>query len=250
MKQAETFIYGKHAVKEALRRRPDAIVTLYVAHEYDDSETRTLARQAGVTIEPIQGKKLPGGLSDDTVHQGIIARLISARLLVPYKEFIASLPISPNTCLVVLGELQDPHNVGAVIRSAAAFGISGVLIPEHRQAPLTGTVIKVSAGAAFAVPLVQIGNVNTTLRDLQERGFWVYGLASEGEQSLYTESFTQPTTFVLGNEGDGLREKTRAACDQLLHIPMHPRAESLNASVSAAVVFAEWSQQHTTALEV
>lgn len=248
MKQTETFIYGKHAVSEALKRRPDCVVTLYLSHEFDDQSIRDAARQNGVKIEAIQGKKLPGGVPDTAVHQGIIARILSVKLLQDYKSFMNELAISNDTSVAVLGELQDPHNVGAVIRSAAAFGVAAVIIPEHRQAQLTGSVIKVSAGMAFSVPLVSVGNVNTTLKDLKDRGFWVYGLSLDAEQSLFEESFTKPTAFVFGNEGEGIREKTQEACDVLLRIPMHKDAESLNASASAAVVFAQWSQQHPGAI--
>ncbi|MEM9336597.1 MAG: 23S rRNA (guanosine(2251)-2'-O)-methyltransferase RlmB [Patescibacteria group bacterium] len=248
MKRSETFIYGKHAVKEALEKRPEAFTTLYLSHSFEDAWVRDRARSLGIKILPITGKKLPGGVSNDATHQGVIARVLTATMITPYKDFIAELEPTEATALVVLGEVQDPHNVGAVIRSAAAFGLSAVLIPEHRQAPVTGTVIKVSAGAAFSVPLVSIGNVNTTLKDLKDKGFWVYGLAGEGESSLYEETFSKPTVFVLGNEADGLREKTREACDQLITIPISDRVESLNASVSAGTVFSQWSQQHPGAL--
>ena len=150
--------------------------------------------------------------------------------------------------LLVLGEVQDPHNVGAVIRSAAAFGFAGVLIPPHNQAPVNGTVVKVSAGMAFRIPLVTIPNVNTVLRDLKEDGFWVYGLEGEGTTKTTTEKYTRPTVFVLGNEGSGLREKTKELCDELLSIPIHPRCESLNAAAATAVVMAGWSAQHPEAL--
>lgn len=249
MKQTETYIYGKHAVREALERKPEVFSTLYLSHEMDDADIRALAKKLGIKTLVLEGKKLPGGIPSDAVHQGVIARVITASLLIPFRDFADSLSVTPDTGLVLLGEVQDPHNVGAVIRSAAAFGLSGVLIPEHRQAPVTGTVIKVSAGMAFSVPLVSIGNVNTTIRELKDRGFWVYGLAGEATTSVFDESFSKPSLFVLGNEGDGLREKTREHCDELIKIPMHPQAESLNASASAAVVFGTWSQQHQSALQ-
>ena len=147
-----------------------------------------------------------------------------------------------------MGEVQDPHNVGAVIRSAAAFGVKGVLIPPHNQAPVTGTVVKVSAGMAFRIPLVTISNVNSTIRDLQSDGFWVYGLEGGGEANTVTEQYSKPSVFVLGNEATGLREKTREVCDELISITMHPQCESLNAAAATAIVLASWSAQHQGAL--
>ena len=168
--------------------------------------------------------------------------------MVAYKTFKQTLKNDPTTALLVLGEVQDPHNVGAVIRSAAAFGLAGILIPPHNQAPVTGTVVKVSAGMAFRIPLVTIPNVNTVLRDLQADGFWVYGLEGAGTTTTITEKYSRPSVFVLGNEGEGLREKTKELCDELLSIPIHPRCESLNAAAATAVVLAGWSAQHGDAL--
>ena len=169
-------------------------------------------------------------------------------LLISLDDFLKTLDTRTNPSVVVLGEVQDPHNVGAIIRSAAAFGLSGVLIPEHNQAGITGAVVKTSAGMVFRIPLVSIGNVNNTLKILKEKGFWIYGLAMDGETSLGTDVFDAPVAFVVGNEGAGIREKTLTSCDVTLQIPMNSRTESLNAAVSAAVVFYEWSRKHPEAL--
>lgn len=241
------YIYGHHAVTEALRKRPDVVNAVYAEEKYL-SDPKFVAQAKRARSLEVLGSKLPVGVPRDAVHQGLIAVIDTAKLVIPWKMFRESLQSEPDTSLVVLGEVHDPHNVGAIIRSAAAFGASAVIIPEHRQAPVTGTVIKVSAGMAFSIPLVSIGNVNRTLRELKDRGFWVYGLDSEGDVSLSEEKFTKPTVFVVGNEGTGIREKTREQCDVVLTIPMHPRAESLNASVSAAVTLYAWSAQHPRAV--
>ncbi len=248
MQQELEYIYGKHAVAEAISKRPDIIKQIYLEPSFDDD--RTLKSIAALPITPrvLQPKNPPRGVSAKVAHQGIIAGILPDLLLVPYKQFIAKTVITENTAFLVLGEVQDPHNVGAVIRSAAAFGLAGVLIPPHNQAPLTGTVIKVSAGMAFRIPIVSISNVNSTLDDLKSRGCWVYGLEGEGTVSLAEERFVKPSVFVLGNEGSGLREKTKEHCDDLLSIPIHPRCESLNAAAATAVVLATWSMQHREAL--
>jgi len=249
MKTELTYIFGKHAVYEALRERPDIIRALYIETAFaDDKVFNLLKKHPKIKTNLLNPKKLPGGLHRDAVHQGVIAAIDTNQLMVDYREFVANQEFQLNSCFLVLGEVQDPHNVGAVIRSAAAFGLAGVLIPPHNQAPVTGTVVKVSAGMAFRIPLVAIRNVNATLRDLKERGAWVYGLAGEGATSLYDETFTKPTVFVLGNEGSGLRAKTSEVCDSLLSIPIHPRCESLNAAAATAVVLSHWSKQHVSLL--
>ncbi len=242
------FIYGKHAVAEALSFRPDVIKQIYLDLNFDDSKILQQIKQTQIPSQPLNLKNPPRGISANAPHQGIVAGISPERLLVPYKTFCSKLEVTPATAVLLLGEVQDPHNVGAVIRSAAAFGLAGVLIPPHNQAPVTGTVIKVSAGMAFRLPLVTISNVNATARDLKERGFWIYGLAGDGVVKTTTEQFTKPTAFILGNEGSGLRQKTREVCDDIISIPIHPRCESLNAAAATAVVLAAWSAQHPTAL--
>lgn len=248
MQQDTVYIFGKHAVAEALIHRPSVIRELHIEHGFADATIFAHLKASPVAPKVLNPKRLPGGLRGDAVHQGVIAGIAIADLMVSYADFIADVVPTPDTCVLILGEVQDPHNVGAVIRSAAAFGVTAVLIPPHNQSPVTGTVVKVSAGMAFRIPLVEISNVNTTIRDLQNRGFWVYGLAGEGSVSVTTEQFTKPTAFVVGNEGMGLREKTREVCDILVNIPMHPRCESLNAAASAAIVMYAWSTQHHDAL--
>jgi 23S rRNA (guanosine2251-2'-O)-methyltransferase len=243
------YIFGKHAAREVLRERPDVVVEAHLAADFsDEALIRLLDKNKAVRVKILNEKNPPRGVSSNAAHQGIVLGIVSSKLTIPYKEFKQTLKIEPGTALLVLGEVQDPHNVGAVIRSAAAFGLAGVLIPPHNQAPVTGTVVKVSAGMAFRIPLVSIPNVNTTLRDLQEIGFWVYGLEGDGTTKTTTEKYVKPTVFVLGNEGSGLREKTKELCDELLSIPIHARCESLNAAAATAIVLSGWSAQHPEAL--
>jgi 23S rRNA (guanosine2251-2'-O)-methyltransferase len=231
-----------------LRERPDVVVEAYLAADFSDESILAMLEEKHTKLRVLNLKNPPRGVSANASHQGIVIGIVSLRLTIPYKKFRETLTITPHTALLVLGEVQDPHNVGAVIRSAAAFGLAAVLIPPHNQAPVTGTVVKVSAGMAFRIPLVTIPNVNTVLRDLQGDGFWVYGLEGEGTTTTTTEKYVRPSVFVLGNEGSGLREKTKELCDELLSIPIHPRCESLNAAAATAVVLAGWSSQHPEAL--
>jgi 23S rRNA (guanosine2251-2'-O)-methyltransferase len=247
-RQEKIYIYGKHALMEALQNTPQVIRKVFLAPDMRDTELRQLLTKNNiptVALAPGRGKGLVGR---DAVHQGIIAIMEPSSLLISLDEFLATLDMNRNPSVAVLAEVQDPHNVGAVIRSAAAFGLAGVLIPEHNQAPITGTVVKSSAGMTFRIPLVAIGNVNYALLALKKKGFWIYGLSADGKTTLGSEIFNAPSAFIIGNEGAGIREKTLEACDIALSIPMHARTESLNAAASAAVVFYEWSRKHPEAL--
>lgn len=237
------FIYGKHAVLEALTTRPDVVTTLYLRDDVI-AEVSLSLRNAVAACTQFRGDNVPRGVDSHAVHQGYIAQIDQTKLLIPYDEWRAQLSVTNDTALVVLGEVHDPHNVGAVIRSAAGFGLAAVLIPKHRQVGVTGTVVKVSAGMAFRIPLVAVPNVNRALEDLKRAGFFTYALEGTGDTSLVSEQFTKPSVFVLGNEGEGVREKTLEHCDFHLKIPLHPQCESLNVSNAAAVTFYAWSAQH------
>ncbi|MDO8624377.1 MAG: 23S rRNA (guanosine(2251)-2'-O)-methyltransferase RlmB [bacterium] len=246
--KGKIYIYGKHVLIEALQNVPRVIRKVFIASDLRDTELRALLEKHKIPTAALargRGTELVGR---DTAHQGVIATMDPSALLMPLDDFLATLDTKTNPSVAVLGEVQDPHNVGAIIRSAAAFGLSGVLIPEHNQAGVTGAVVKASAGMVFRIPLVSIGNVNHTLKVLKEKGFWIYGLAMDGTTMLGSETFGAPSAFVVGNEGAGIREKTLASCDVTLKVPMHARTESLNAAVSAAIVFYEWSRKHPEAL--
>lgn len=250
MMQETATIFGKHSVTEALLARPDVVREIFVTADMDDDVLHALIKKLHVPFKVLDHKKLISGIPKEAVHQGVVAVVDVGALVTPYATFIKNLTVTHDTALVILGEVHDPHNVGAVIRSAAAFGISGVIIPEHRQAQVNSTIIKVSAGMAFRVPLVSVGNVNLTVRDLKERGFWIYGLDENAETTLQEEAFEKPSVFILGNEATGIRQKTLELCDIPLRIPMHMHTESLNASVAAGVTLYAWSLCHPTALRI
>lgn len=244
---SKVFIYGKHALMEALTSAPQIVRKAYLSPEVREGELRSELAKHKIPTERLEGHRGRDYVGNES-HQGVIATINPSALLIPFDHFLNSLDLKKNPAIAVLGEVQDPHNVGAIIRSAAAFGLAGVLIPEHNQAPVTGTVVKSSAGMAFKIPLVAIGNVNHALGVLKKKGFWIYGLSMDGATAVSSDAFERPSAFVVGNEGSGIREKTLEACDIKLRIPMHPRTESLNAAVSAALVFHEWSKKHPEAL--
>jgi len=250
-RQEKIYIYGKHALVEALQNTPQVIRKVFLSPDVRDTELRVLLTKNNIPTAVLAGGKGKGLVGKDAVHQGVIAIMDPSALLMALDDFLADPSLcsgSTKTAVAVLAEVQDPHNVGAIVRSAAAFGLSAVLIPEHNQASVTGAVVKASAGMVFRITLVSIGNVNHTLQVLKKKGFWIYGLAADGKTALGAEIFDTPSAFVIGNEGAGIREKTLEACDIELSIPMHARTESLNAAASAAVVFYEWSRKHPEAL--
>ncbi len=247
-KEGKIYMYGRHALMEAVLNAPVVVRKVYLSPDNRDKELRDLLAKNKIPTDELkqgQGSEIVGR---DAAHQGVVALINPVSLLKDFDTFVKQLVVTPKTAIVILGEVQDPHNVGAIIRSAAAFGISAVLIPEHNQAGVTGAVIKASAGMVFTTPLVSIGNVNYAIKALKAKGFWIYGLDASGKNELGKETFDAPAAFVVGNEGAGIREKTLGACDIVLNIPMHERTESLNAAVSAAVVLYEWSKHHKDAL--
>lgn len=235
---------------EALTNMPHIIERAFLATHIDDLELKNAIRKAGVSLSGFPANTPPRGIDEGAVHQGVIALVSLEKLILPYDTFVNKLSVDTDTALVLLDELEDPQNVGAIIRSAAAFGIAGVLLPEHNQAQITGSVVKVSAGMAFRIPLVQIGNVNMTVRDLKEKGFWIYGLDEEATGSIAEEKFDAPSVFVFGNESKGIRAKTRELCDVLLSISTNKKCESLNVGASAAVALYQWSVGHPKALHL
>lgn len=241
-KSNKVYIYGKHALMEALGSVPHVVKKVFLSPDMNERSIHDLLRKHSLSASTLKEKEMRK-VGEDASHQGVIAVIDPGELMVPFEDFISGLKIGKRVSLVLLDELTDPHNVGAIIRSAAAFGAAGVLLPSRNQAGVTGAVVKTSAGMAFRIPLVAIGNINYTIRALKEKGFWVYGLSAEGKNELAKEKFDAPAVFVVGNEGQGIREKTLEYCDVLLSIPIDARCESLNAAVSAAVVLYEWRKQ-------
>lgn len=241
------YLYGRNPLVEAIRSKPGLVkrVLLTPSAEQDGKLTGILQKH-GIRHERVTEAEIENLAGRETAHQGVCAELQEKDLYTTLEDTLQMAKNSPTRpCFVLLDELQDPHNVGAIIRSAAAFGAMAVLLPEYDQVQITGTVIKASAGAVFAVPVVRIGNINTTLRKLKEAGFWIYGLDGKGETKLHATAFDADTVIVIGNEGEGIREKTLELCDFKLSIDMSDKAESLNASNAAAVALYEWRKQQT-----
>ena len=243
-------VHGIHAVAAALKYQPEEVGGLWVERQRRDARMQALLDQAthlGALIHHADRAELDR-LSDGARHQGIVARL-SARQTVHGEDDLPGLlsAASGPALLLVLDGVQDPHNLGACLRSAAAAGVAALIAPVDRAVGLNATVRKVACGAAEIVPFVPVTNLARTLRALREQGVWVVGAAGEAETSLYQIDFTAPTAIVLGAEEKGLRRLTREVCDHLARIPVAGGGvESLNVSVATGIFLFEARRQRGT----
>jgi 23S rRNA (guanosine2251-2'-O)-methyltransferase len=231
-------LVGVHPVREALKagRTIDRVLIAKGAGGARVQEIVDLCRDRRIPVRFEQRQALDRAAAGET-HQGVIAFGAASK----YSE-LSDVPDSARL-LVLLDGVEDPHNLGAIVRTANAAGASAVIVPERRAAGLTETVAKSAAGALEYVPIVRVGNVSRAMEDLKKRGFWIYGLDERGEQDYDKVDFDTPTVLVLGGEGKGLHQLVRDNCDALLRIPMAGTIPSLNVSVAAGVVLFEWKRR-------
>ncbi len=240
----DNYIVGRNAVKEALKagRSIQRILVSDDKIKTGLSDIVGLAKSKGVEVRPTPVKQM-NRYETDVPHQGVIA-FVNA---VEFKDLGEVLQESnhENPLLILTDGVEDPHNMGAIIRTAECVGATAVLIPKRHNAPINATVAKTSAGAVEQIPLVQVGNVTQTIKQLQKKGFWALGAHMEGDRTLYEADLTIPTVLVIGNEGKGISRVVKEACDFLVTIPMYGKLNSLNASVAAAILMYEAVRQRT-----
>ncbi len=241
---ADGIIEGRNAVLEALRAGT-AIDKLYLAKGEVDAALRHLAstaREAGAVVVECDRRKLDA-MSVTHAHQGVIA-VCAVREYADVDDILkAAADKNEPPLVIVCDELSDPHNLGAVIRTAECAGAHGVIIPKRRSAGLTAVVAKTSAGAVSYVPVARVPNLTACLKDLKDKGLWIYGAAASGEASLYRTDLTGPAAIVIGSEGSGMSRLVEETCDVRLSIPMKGKLNSLNASAAAAIVIYEAVRQ-------
>ena len=237
-------IEGRNAVVEALRAGVN-IDKIYIMKGDTDAtlgHIASTARERGIVVVDADRRKLDG-MSRTHSHQGVIA-LAAVRAYVSVDDILAiALEKGENPLIVVCDELTDPHNLGAVIRTADAAGAHGVIIPKRRSAGLTAVVGKTSAGAVAHVPVARVANLTAALKELKDQGVWVFGTAAEGTTSLYKADLKGPAAIVIGSEGEGMGRLVTENCDFTLSIPMFGKINSLNASAAAAVLLYEAVRQ-------
>jgi 23S rRNA (guanosine2251-2'-O)-methyltransferase len=227
-------LHGFHAVTARLRQRPQSVHAIYLDASRHDARARELASRAAaseVAVHPVDAARVTALAGHDR-HQGVVAIVDAAMPHVTLDDVLETAVEPP--LLLVLDGVTDPHNLGACLRSADAFGAHAVIVPKDRAVGLNATVAKAASGAADTVPLVAVTNLARALRELKERGVWLLG-ADTGGESLFSADVSGPVAWVLGAEGAGLRRLTRELCDRTVGIPLQGTVESLNVSVAAGI---------------
>ncbi len=227
-------LHGFHAVTARLRQRPESLQALYVASARADARTRELIARAELAQCPVHtaDESRLREIAGTDRHQGVVAIVSATDAPVTLDDVLESL--SEPALLLVLDGVTDPHNLGACLRDADAFGAHAVIVPKDRAVGVNATVAKAASGAADTVPVVTVTNLARTLRELKDKGVWILG-ADAGGESLYDADITGPIAWVLGAEGSGLRRLTRESCDRIVGIPLSGTVASLNVSVAAGI---------------
>ena len=245
--EADGLIEGRNAVIEALRAGT-AIDKIYLQKGETDrtlGHIASTARAAGIVVADADRRKLDA-MSRTHAHQGVIA-LAAVREYASVGDILAAARERGEApLLVVCDEISDPHNLGAIIRTAECAGAHGVIIPKRRSAGLTSIVGKTSAGAVSYLPVARVPNIPALLEELKREGVWVFGSAAEGTTPLYSADLRGPAAIVIGSEGDGMTRLAREGCDFLVSIPMRGRISSLNASAAAAILLYEAVRQRVS----
>lgn len=211
-------------------------------------EIRRTAAGSGVPVQVVPAAEVDR-LAPDQNTQGVAARITEHRFRDLRKLLALVQNRSTQPFILALDQIQDPHNVGALIRTADAAGVEGIVMPERRSAPISGVVARASAGAVSHLPIVEVKNLARALRELKEAGMWVVGLDESTPQTIYDTDFRVPMVLVLGSEGEGLRRLTRETCDFLVRIPMFGSIESLNVSVAGSLAMYEVVRQRRFSVE-
>ena len=242
--EVEGQLEGRNALQEALRAGR-TIDKVFIASGDTDKALQRLAaeaKEAGAVVVPVDRRKLDN-MSFTRSHQGVIA-LAAAHEYATIDEILEEANRRGESALIVIcDELTDPHNLGAILRSAECAGAHGVIIPKRRSVGLTATVAKASAGAMEYMKVARVTNINSAIAELKEKGVWVFGTAAEGSVPMYQANLTVPAAIVIGNEGDGMSPLVRKNCDVMVNIPMNGRISSLNASAAASILLYEAVRQ-------
>ena len=250
----DQIIWGIHSLLEALKACPNCVKEIFVEKGRKGlrlEEILAIAQEKSIPVTvsqaPTEGSyKKNIGSREQENSQGVSARIVLP--ILSLEELLGKVRnISTPPFLLALDSIQDPHNLGAIIRSAVAAGVNGLILPKDRSAPITGTVIKVSAGAAFHLDICRVTNLVSSFKVLKEEGIWIFGTAKDSSQPVYDTDLTVPACLVIGSEGKGLRPLVAENCDMYISIPMQGTLDSLNASVAAGIIMFETIRQRKAA---
>jgi 23S rRNA (guanosine2251-2'-O)-methyltransferase len=244
MSSKNIYIYGRNPVLEMLRNDPGKLEKIFIRDSaYSGfSEIKELADKNKVPVSKVPVEKinrLVGRVND----QGIVANVSSVEY-VDLLDWLYEQDLDNQPCLLALDGIEDPHNFGAIIRTATAAGINGILVGKQGQAPLSPVVHKTSAGTVGRIPIIRSNTLDNALTDLKAAGFFIVGISEESPDSAWDFDYKRPLVFVLGNEGEGIKKAHSKHLDGYVSLPMRNEVESLNASVSAGILLYEWMKQH------
>jgi len=239
-------VYGKNVINEILKT-PSIIKKIYINNNFNDESILMKVQKLNLNKESVDKNKLDK-MCTYAVHQGIVAR---CQPLPQYDvmDLVDEIADKEHALVVVLDQVTDPHNIGAVLRSAAAFNACGVIIPQNGAPDETGVLAKSASGALELIPLVKVKNLTRAMQELKENGFWCIGLDGYAKHSVYQSKLPKKCVIVMGSEGDGLRRLTSENCDDTVKLPMNPAVESLNVSNACAIALYEWNRQHHTGMD-
>ncbi len=241
-KNTQELIYGIHAVEAAIRKQPENILQVFVQQGRNDNRIKKIfdiAKNSGVSVQSITNDKLKEKCPKAR-HQGVVAEVRRSRSSAISLEDVLE---KESVLLLVLDEVQDPHNIGACLRTADAVGVDAVIVSKNRSPSLTPVIRNVASGAAETVPYIMVSNLARALEKIKDSNVWVVGTTGDSDQTIYDSAASQRLALVMGSEGKGMRRLTREACDELVSIPMQGSVESLNISVATAVCLYEIRRQ-------
>lgn len=227
------YIYGKNVAKERLNSN-EKIIRAYLSDKFNDQSIIRALHQKKVKINYLTNKELDHKV--DGLHQGIILEVDDIKTY-NYQEIIPHIK-KEYPLVVMLDHLEDPHNFGAIIRTSVALGVDAIIIPNDRNVPINGTVVKTSAGAISHIPIIRVPNLNSTITKLKQDGYWIIGTDMEGS-NYRTIDYHMPICLIIGNEGKGMSKVIKDNCDYIATIPMTGKINSLNASVSCAIILSQ-----------
>lgn len=237
-KSKSELIYGIHAVESALKHGCENVLEIWILQGRKDKRIQSvieLARKHGISLEAISSDKMKKKCPDAS-HQGVIASIRRAKTGSVSLEDILD---RDKLLLLILDEVQDPHNIGACLRTADAAGVDAVIVSKNRSPGITSVVRKVASGAAETVPFIQVSNLARAMQQLRDNNVWIVGTSGDTDASIYDISPTHRMAVVMGSEGKGMRRLTRENCDELVSIPMAGTVESLNISVATGICLFE-----------
>ncbi len=241
--RSENIIFGRHPVSAFLERKLSDVEKIWLLTNIKCPEKLRnqirMAQKSGAVVQYVDRKTLDR-LTDGAVHQGVVIRIASCRIW-QFQEWSASLdPLSPHSVVIILDGIQDPRNLGAIFRSAAAADVDGVIFPNRKNSPLSAVAMKTSAGALDQIPAIRIANISNTLHAIKDMGYWLIGISEKSEKKLYEDVIPARVAFLFGGEDRGIRQINIDICDELRMIPMTGPAGSLNVSAAAAIVLYEY----------